>query len=83
MIEQPEEKRKTSAEDEAGDDRKIEGGALATVDDIAREFSQTQGEPAAEIQDRAGDDHHRAKQHQETAEIARWIHSWIVLEILR
>jgi hypothetical protein len=83
MIEEPEEKGKTNAEDEASDDRKIEGGALATVDDIPGEFSKAKGESAAEIQDRAGDDRHGTKQHQETAEIARWIHSWIVLEIFR
>jgi len=83
MGEEPEEQRKPKAEEEAGDDREIESGVLTAVEDIAGKFSKAKGEPAVEIQDRAGDDRHGAKQHQESAEIARWIHSWIVLEIFR
>jgi hypothetical protein len=83
MGEEPEEQRKSKAEEEAGGDREIESGVLTAVEDIAGEFSKAKGESAVEIQHRASDDHHGAKQHQESAEIARWIHSWIVLEIFR
>ena len=53
MGEQPEQKRKAEAEDEAGKDGEIEGGVFTAVDDVAREFTETEGKFGAEVQESA------------------------------
>lgn len=50
MREEPEEEGKCCAEDEAGDDREIEGGVFAAMDDVAGELSEAKREFAAEIE---------------------------------
>jgi hypothetical protein len=51
--EEPKEQRKAEAEDEAGDDGEIEGGVFTAVDDVAGEFTETEGEFGAEVQESA------------------------------
>ena len=48
--EEPEEKRKCPAEDKASNDREIESGVFAAMDDVAGEFAETEGKFAAEIE---------------------------------
>jgi hypothetical protein len=55
MGEEPEENGKCCAEDEAGDDREIEGGVFAAMDDVAREFSEAKRELPTEIEKSADD----------------------------
>ena len=47
--EEPEEEREGGAEKEAGDDREVESGVIAAMDDVAGEAAEADGEFAAEI----------------------------------
>jgi hypothetical protein len=53
VREEPEKEGKCCAEDETGDDREVESGVFAAMDDVAREFSETKREFAAEIKESA------------------------------
>ena len=74
MRNDPKKKTETGAKDEAGDDRKVEGGVFAAVDDVAREAAEAQGELAAEVKERAEEDQEDAKNEEHTAEFAEGIH---------
>lgn len=54
--EEPEEKRKNSAQNEASDDGEIERGVFAAVDDVAGQSAEAEGEFGAEVEERADDD---------------------------
>jgi hypothetical protein len=54
VREEPKEEGKCCAEDQAGDDREIEGGVFAAMDDVAGEFSEAKRELATEIE-KSGD----------------------------
>jgi len=56
MRGEPEEEGKCCAEDEAGDDREIEGGVFAAMDDVAGEFSEAERESATEIEESTHED---------------------------
>ena len=56
MREKPEEEGKCCAEDEAGDDREIEGGVFAAMDDVAGELSEAKREFATEIEESTDED---------------------------
>ena len=49
MGKEPEEKRKSSAEDKTGDDGEIERGVFTTMDDVAGEFVESEGEFGPEV----------------------------------
>jgi|SRR5713226_6868221 hypothetical protein len=76
----PKEERKSGAEYQAGDDWKIEGSVFAAMDDVAGKSSQTEGELAAEVQQRAAEEEERAENEKQTAELARGIHEESVEE---
>jgi hypothetical protein len=71
---EPEEEREGEAEDKAGDDRKIEGGVFATVDDVAGEAAETQGEFSAEVKKSADEDKQNAENQKSAAEFAERVH---------
>jgi len=58
---EPKEEGERGAEDEAGNDGKVESGAFAAVNDVAGELSQAKGELATEVEKSPNED-------QETAE---------------
>ena len=74
MGEEPEEQREGGAEHEAGDDRKIERGVFATVDDVAGKAAETQRELAAKVEKRAKNDQEDAENEEHAAEFAEGIH---------
>ena len=74
MSEQPEEERKTEAEEEAGDDRKVEGGAFAAVDDVAGEAAETPWEFSPEVKQSADKDQKSAENEEGAAEFPEGIH---------
>jgi len=74
VIDQPEEERKTEAEEEARDDGEVEDGVLAAVNDVAGEFSEPEGKLSTEVQKRADRDEEAAKEEEHTAEFAERIH---------
>jgi hypothetical protein len=78
--EEPEEKRKSGAENEASDDGEIEGGVFAAVDDVAGKFPEAEGEFGAEVKQGAEDDEDEAEQEKGAAEIAKRVHGNIIGE---
>jgi hypothetical protein len=71
---EPEKKRKAEAEEEAGDDREIEGGVFAATDDVAGEAAEAEWKSCAEIKKCAEEDEEAAKDEKRAAEIAKRIH---------
>ncbi len=71
---EPEEQRESGAENEAGDDGKVEGGVFATVDDVARQTAEAQGEPAAKIEESAEEDQEDAENEEHAAEFTERVH---------
>jgi len=55
MGEEPEEEGKDDADEEAGDDGKVEGGVFAAMNDVAGEAAQAEGETGAEVKESAND----------------------------
>ena len=53
MREEPEEEREADAEEQAGDDREVESGVFAAMDDVAGEAAEAEGEFTAEVKKRA------------------------------
>jgi|HubBroStandDraft_1064217.scaffolds.fasta_scaffold698493_2 hypothetical protein len=74
MREEPEEKRKSETEDEAGNDREVKGGVLAAMDDVAGQAAEAEGKSAAEIEKSADDSEERGEEEKSAAEIAQGIH---------
>jgi hypothetical protein len=81
MREEPEEEREDSAEEEAGDDREVEGSVFAAVDDVAWKFSEAEGEFCGEVEKSADKDEKAAKEEEENAaEFAKRLHPRILPE---
>jgi len=79
--EEPEEKRKAEAEDEAGDDGEIKSGVFAAMNDVAGKFSQAEGEFAAEVEKSAEEDEEAAEKEEGAAKFAERVHTRIVAEL--
>jgi hypothetical protein len=80
MSDKPKEKSKGSAQKKARDYRKIESGVFAAVDDVAREFSQAEGEFATQKEKAADEDEEGAEEEKGAAEFAERIHKDIIEE---
>jgi hypothetical protein len=78
--EEPENERKAETENEASDDGEIEGCVFATVDNVARKFSNTERNFSAEIEKSADDREEAAKEEEGTTEFAERIHKSIIEE---
>ena len=74
MSKEPKEQRESGAEDEAGDDGKVKGGVFATVDDVARQAAEAEGEFAAEVEKTADKDEEAAENEESAAEFTDRIH---------
>lgn len=77
---EPEEKRKSGTEKEAGDDREIKGGVFAAMDDVAGKPAKAEREFCAEVEQCANDGEREANQEKHAAEIAKRIHGSIIEE---
>jgi hypothetical protein len=80
MGKEPEEKRKSGTEDKTGDDGEIERGVFITMDDVAGEFVESEGEFGPEVEEGADEYEDGAEQEKCAAEIAERIHGSIVEE---
>ena len=80
MSKKPEEERECGAEDKTGDDREVERGVFAAVDDIAGEFSQAEGEFPAKVKKSANKDEESAENEKGAAEFAKRVHPGILPE---
>jgi len=74
MSKEPKEQRESGAEDEAGDDGKVEGGVFAAVDDVARQAAEAQGELAAKVKERADENQEDAENEEHAAKFAEGVH---------
>ena len=81
MGEQPKNKRKSSAKDKTGNDRKVERSVFAVVDDVAGQFSQAEGELVPKVKKSAEKDQESAEEKERAAEFAKGIHGKILEEI--
>jgi hypothetical protein len=71
---EPEKERNAEAEDKASDDRKVKRGVFTVADDIARKFSQAEGEFSAEVEKSANEDKEAAEEKKGAAEFAERVH---------
>lgn len=80
MGEEPEKKRKDRAEEQAGDDGKVESSVFAAMDNVAGKFSKTKGELAAKIEESTDERKQPTQEEQGAAEFAERVHDWILPE---
>jgi len=72
--EEPKQERQAEAENEASNNREIERGVFAAMDDVAREAAETQGEFSAKVKQRADENEETAEEEERAAEFAEGIH---------
>jgi hypothetical protein len=72
--EEPEDEREGGAEQEAGDDREIEGGVFAAMNDVAGKAAESEGELSTEVEKGAEEDKQGANEEEGAAEFAKGIH---------
>jgi hypothetical protein len=80
LSKKPEEERKTEAEKETGDDREVEGGVFAAVDDVAGEAAEAQRKFSAKVKKSADKDGESAENEEGAAEFAKRVHAGILPE---
>jgi hypothetical protein len=80
VREEPEEEREGGAEDKTGDDREVESGVFAAVDDVAGKFSEAEGEFSAKVKKSANKDEESAENEEGAAEFAKRVHPGILPE---
>jgi hypothetical protein len=74
MGEEPEEEREGNAEEKAGDDREIEGGVFAAVDDVSRKAAEAQREFSPEVEKSPDKDEECAEDEEGAADFAKGVH---------
>jgi len=72
--EEPEEKREDDAEEQAGDDREVESGVFAAMDDVAGEFSKAKRQLAAKIKKSAEKNQKTAQEKESPSQLAKRFH---------
>jgi hypothetical protein len=70
MVDEPEKEAQRNADDETGDDGKVEGGVVAAMDDVARKAAKTEGEFAAEKEKCANEEQDSSEDEQGSAKLA-------------
>jgi hypothetical protein len=80
MAGKPEQQSQSRAEKQARDDRKVERGVFAAMDDIAGEPAEAEREFSAEVQQRANDDEESPENEDCAAEFANRVHNRILLQ---
>jgi hypothetical protein len=78
MSKEPEEQGEAEAEDEAGDDGKVEGGVFAAVDDVTGKAAEAEGQFSAKVKKCAYDDKEPAEHEEGAAEFANRVHCRIL-----
>jgi hypothetical protein len=74
-IDYPEENREHKTHNQAGHNRKVEGGVAPLVDDIARQPAQSEWKLRAKNQQRSGAKQHDADNQQRSPEFTQWVHA--------
>jgi len=74
MLKKPDEDGQRSAEEKAGDDREIESGVFAAMDDVSREAAEAQREFSPEVEESADEDQECAEDEEGAAEFTERVH---------
>ena len=80
MRDEPKKDRQRDADDDAGNDRKVEGSVFAAVHDVPGQFSKAEGELAAEIEESTDEKQEAAEEKKRAAKFAERIHEVILSE---
>lgn len=78
--EEPEKERNSDAQKKARDDGEVKSGVFAAMHDVARKFSQAEGELVTEVQKGADKNKKCSKEKKRAAEIAERLHEGILPE---
>ena len=78
MSRKPEEEREGHAEKQAGDDREVESGAFAAMDDVAGQPAEVKRKFPAEIKKSAQNDEKSPENEDGAAEFAKGVHGRIL-----
>jgi hypothetical protein len=74
VVHKPEKKTKSNAEQKASGNRKVKGGVLAAVDDVAGKSAEAEGQPAVKVEKKTQSDEDAAENQERAAEIASRMH---------
>jgi hypothetical protein len=74
MVQEPKQKTKSNAQEQASDNRKVDCSVLATMDEVAGKTAETEREARAEEEQPANDGDYAAKKKEHAAEFAERIH---------
>ena len=78
MSRKPEEEREGHAEKQAGDDREVESGVFAAMDDVAGQPAEAKRKFLAEIKKSTQNDEQSTENKNRAAEFAKRVHSGIL-----
>jgi hypothetical protein len=78
VREQPEKEREHNADKEARNNRKVERGVLAAVNNVAGKLSQSEREPGAEVEQGAQKNEGGAEDQKDAAKFTKGIHGEIL-----
>jgi hypothetical protein len=81
LIDDPENQAEKDADDDAGDQREVEGGALAAMDDVAGQAAEAKGKFGPEIEEGADNDEKGAEDEQGASELLSGLHGPIVAPV--
>jgi len=76
----PEEKTEGDAEKQASDNRKVKGGVLPAVNDVARELAEAEGQFAIEVEKCADSNEYRTQGEESAAKFTKGFHIGILRE---
>jgi hypothetical protein len=75
VREEPEQDGEGDADDQAGDNRKVEGGVLAAMNDIAGQAAKAERQARSEVQRSSNNNANRAKDQKGPSKFAERVHS--------
>lgn len=74
MRDEPEKERNDDTDNEASDDRKVEGSVFAAVHDVAGQFSQAKRKLVPEAEKRTDQNKERSEENKRATEFAKRLH---------
>lgn len=80
VRDEPEEEGERDAEEQTGDDWKVERSVFAAVNDVAGQFSQAEWKLVTKVEKGAEKDEHSPKEKKRAAEFPKRVHSRILSE---
>jgi hypothetical protein len=78
--EEPEKEREDGAQEQAGNNRKVESGVSTAMDDVAGKLSKTKGELTTKVKEGADEREQPRQEEEGAAEFAERVHDGILPE---